>query len=92
MRFFKRLVFIVKFHRFIPFIIKFFTSKEVEIWKKVVSLAAIIGYAWLPVDIIPDFFFVIGVVDDVLIITLIFQWMMYTAPNSIKENFPNLPK
>ncbi|QPC46545.1 YkvA family protein [Mangrovibacillus cuniculi] len=92
MRFLKRLLFIVKFHRFIPFLVTFFSSNEVDVWKKIISLLAIIGYAWLPVDLIPDFLFLIGVVDDVIIITLIFQWMIYVAPNSIKQKYPNLPK
>jgi uncharacterized membrane protein YkvA (DUF1232 family) len=45
----------------------------------------IIGYFLLPFDIIPDFFTLIGVVDDVGVLLIIFQQIIKMAPAELKE-------
>ena len=76
---------IFKVKKFLPFLIEFFTSKTVPIKKKVISIGLVIGYFLLPFDIIPDFLTMIGVVDDVGVMLLIFQQIIKMAPDELKD-------
>jgi uncharacterized membrane protein YkvA (DUF1232 family) len=84
-KFFKRIRLIFKIKKFFPFLIEFFTSGAVPLKKKVISLGLIIGYFLLPFDIIPDFLTLIGVVDDVGILLLVFQQIIKMAPPDLKD-------
>lgn len=84
-KFFKRIRLIFKVKKFFPFLIEFFTSKTVAVKNKVISLGLIIGYFLLPFDIIPDFLTLIGVVDDVGILLLVFQQIIKMAPDELKD-------
>lgn len=78
-----RLVFKVK--KFIPFLIEFFTSGLVPLKQKLISVGLIIGYFLLPFDIIPDFLTLIGVVDDVGVLLIIFQQIIKMAPPELRD-------
>lgn len=84
-KFFKRIRLVFKVKRFIPFLIEFFTSGMVPVKQKIISAGLIIGYFLLPFDIIPDFLTLIGIVDDVGVLLIIFQQIIKMAPTELKE-------
>jgi uncharacterized membrane protein YkvA (DUF1232 family) len=84
-KFFKRIRLIFKVKRFVPFLIEFFTSNTVPLKQKVISAGLIIGYFLLPFDIIPDFLTLIGIVDDIGVLLIIFQQIIKMAPSELKE-------
>jgi uncharacterized membrane protein YkvA (DUF1232 family) len=84
-KFFKRIRLVFKVKRFIPFLIEFFTSGMVPVKQKIISAGLIIGYFLLPFDIIPDFLTLIGIVDDVGVLLIIFQQIIKMAPAELKE-------
>jgi uncharacterized membrane protein YkvA (DUF1232 family) len=84
-KFLKRIRLVFKVKRFIPFLIEFFTSGLVPLKQKLISIGLIIGYFLLPFDIIPDFLTLIGVVDDVGVLLIIFQQMIKMAPSELKD-------
>jgi uncharacterized membrane protein YkvA (DUF1232 family) len=83
-KYFKRITFIFKFKRFIPFLKDFFLSKEVTLQKKAFSVLMILAYAFFPFDIIPDFLTFFGIVDDLIVVTFILERMIKMAPHSLK--------
>ncbi|WP_077324354.1 YkvA family protein [Virgibacillus siamensis] len=84
-RFLKRLRFLLKFHKSVPFVKDFFVSKEVRTGNKLLFFVLIIGYILIPFDIIPDFLFWFGVLDDITIAAFLLQWMVKIAPESLKR-------
>ncbi|WP_226669547.1 YkvA family protein [Metabacillus litoralis] len=84
-RYFKRIKFIFKFWKFIPFLKDFFTTSEVQTYKKVLGVLLISTYAFFPFDLIPDFLAMLGIVDDIVIATFILERMIKLAPDSLKE-------
>ena len=85
MRFWKRLTFLFKFHKSVPFLKDYFLSKEVSFLKKIAILLLIVLYIVIPFDAIPDYWLLFGLIDDVVVVTLILQLVIKMAPNSIKE-------
>jgi uncharacterized membrane protein YkvA (DUF1232 family) len=77
--------FVLKFWKSLPFIKDFFFSGEVESHKKALSLLLILTYAFFPFDLIPDFFYLFGIVDDVVIIGFIIERMVKWAPEALKK-------
>ncbi|MBO1510744.1 YkvA family protein [Metabacillus bambusae] len=86
-KYFKRIKFILKFWKFIPFLKEFFISKEVEVQKKAIGVLLILTYAFFPFDLIPDFLSLIGVVDDVVIATFVLERMIKMAPESLRDKY-----
>ncbi|PLS17699.1 hypothetical protein CVD28_10750 [Bacillus sp. M6-12] len=84
-KFAKRVKFILKFWKFIPFLKDFFISREVQPLKKVLGVLMILTYAFFPFDLIPDFLSFIGIVDDVVIAGFILERMVALAPESLKQ-------
>lgn len=84
-KFIKRIGFILKFWKFIPFLVDFFKSKEVESYKKTLGFLLILTYAFFPFDLIPDFLALAGIIDDVVIAGIILERMVKLAPDSLKE-------
>ncbi|WP_079509242.1 YkvA family protein [Mesobacillus jeotgali] len=84
-KFFKRIRLIFKVKRFVPFLIEFFTTGLVPLKQKIISAGLIIGYFLLPFDIIPDFLTLIGIVDDVGVLLIIFQQIIKMAPAELRE-------
>ncbi|MFK2826695.1 DUF1232 domain-containing protein [Bacillus sp. B190/17] len=83
----KRIKFVFTFRKFIPFLKDFFISKEVAVFNKILSIGLIIGYFVLPFDMIPDFFTVFGLLDDIAVFTFVLQQIIKMAPSSIKEKY-----
>jgi uncharacterized membrane protein YkvA (DUF1232 family) len=86
-KFFKRIKFIFKFWKFIPFLKEFFFSTEVRVHKKMIGILLILAYAFFPFDLIPDFLSILGIVDDVVIATFVLERMIKMAPDSIKDKY-----
>ncbi|WP_200411637.1 YkvA family protein [Virgibacillus salexigens] len=86
-RFWKRIGFLFTFQRSISFLKDFFVEKEVTKSKKILFAVLIIGYFLFPFDLIPDFLFGLGLVDDVSIAILLLQWMIKMAPQHLKEKY-----
>ncbi|MFJ7976883.1 YkvA family protein [Peribacillus sp. NPDC096379] len=84
-KFAKRFLFIIKFWTVLPFLKEFFISREVQLHKKVMGIVFMIGYAVFPFDLIPDFFSLIGIVDDVMIFGIVVNWMVQLSPETLKE-------
>ncbi|WP_176449150.1 YkvA family protein [Lentibacillus sp. CBA3610] len=81
----KRLGFLLKFHKSIPFIVDFFRSHEVKGKTKLLYVVVIIGYIIFPFDLIPDFFYIFGFFDDITVAAFLLQQMVKVAPESLKE-------
>jgi uncharacterized membrane protein YkvA (DUF1232 family) len=86
-KFLGRMKFVLKFWKSLPFIKDFFISNEVEPYKKVLSSLLILTYAFFPFDLIPDFLFMWGIVDDVVIIGFIIERMVKWAPETLKNRY-----
>lgn len=80
-----RLKFILKFWRSFPFILDYFLSREVPLWKKVLPVAVVAGYIALPFDLIPEIFAIIGITDDIAVTTFMLDRLVKGAPPSLKE-------
>lgn len=81
----KKLFFVFTLHRSVPFVIKFFTSKEVVTKKKVFFASIIALYAVIPIDLIHDYLPLIGIVDDVTLIAIVLDRMKKHAPSDIQD-------
>jgi uncharacterized membrane protein YkvA (DUF1232 family) len=86
-KFFKRMRFVLKFWKSVPFIKDFFFSKEVAPYKRIFSLLFFLTYALFPFDLIPDFIYMLGIVDDVVITGFIIERMVKWAPESLKDKY-----
>ncbi|ABS21008.1 MULTISPECIES: YkvA family protein [Bacillus cereus group] len=82
-----RFRFIFHFRRFGPFLYEFFTSKDVALSKKVLTVALLIGYAAFPFDIIPDFLLGFGILDDIAVVAFILQFIVKMAPPHLQEKY-----
>ncbi|ALX49172.1 YkvA family protein [Lentibacillus amyloliquefaciens] len=81
----KRLGFLFKFHKSIPFIADFFRSTQIRGRTKFLYVAVIAAYILIPFDVIPDFFYLFGFVDDITVAAFLLQQMVKAAPDSLKE-------
>lgn len=86
-KFFARMKFILKFWKSLPFVKDFFLSKDVNRYKKVISILLIFAYAFFPFDLIPDFLFLLGILDDVVIAGFILERMVKWAPETLKDKY-----
>ncbi|HLS08748.1 YkvA family protein [Lentibacillus sp.] len=84
-RLLKRLRFLLKFHKSIPFVVDFFRSPQVKGTTKLLYVVLIASYIALPFDLIPDFLYMFGIVDDITIAAFLLQQMVKNAPESLKE-------
>ncbi len=82
-----RMRLMLRVRRFIPFLKEFFLSSEVPVRKKVLSAVIIVGYWLLPFDIVPDFLFFFGFIDDVAIFMLLLRQIVKMAPASMRERY-----
>ncbi|RIW27189.1 DUF1232 domain-containing protein [Bacillus salacetis] len=86
-RFFSRMKFLFNIRRSVPFLVAFFKSPRVKVWKKLTSIGLIIGYILLPFDLIPDWLLIFGIVDDIAVFTLILQQIIKLAPDELKDKY-----
>ncbi|MGP4062698.1 YkvA family protein [Halobacillus litoralis] len=87
LRLWRRIKFVFNIRKSVPFLVRFFQSKEVSAKKKWLSVLFLLGYLLFPWDVIPDFLVVLGLVDDLAVFTYIMQWMVKMAPDSLKEEY-----
>lgn len=87
MKFLKRIKFVFKFWKFLPFLKDYFLSKEVSAGKKLLPVAAGLLYILLPLDLVPDFLSIFGFTDDIVITSFVLQQMVKMAPESLKEKY-----
>ncbi|WP_345774245.1 DUF1232 domain-containing protein [Cytobacillus sp. S13-E01] len=86
-KFTKRIAFIFKFWRFLPFLKDFFLTTEVKIHKKVLGVLMILTYVFFPFDLIPDYLAFLGIIDDLVIATFVLERFIKIAPESLKEKY-----
>lgn len=86
-KFTKRISFIFKFWRFLPFLKDFFLTTEVKIHKKVLGVLMILTYVFFPFDLIPDYLAFLGIIDDLVIATFVLERFIKIAPESLKEKY-----
>jgi uncharacterized membrane protein YkvA (DUF1232 family) len=86
-KFLRRFKFLFNVRKSIPFLVDFFTSKNVSIVKKVLSIGIIVGYFFLPLDLIPDFLVIFGIVDDIAVFSLVLQSIVKMAPQELKDQY-----
>jgi uncharacterized membrane protein YkvA (DUF1232 family) len=87
MRFVKRVRFLFNIRRSVPFLVDFFRSKEVSLFKKVFSIGLVAGYFWLPFDLIPDVFIFFGIVDDLAVFAFVLQLIVKMAPKELQNRY-----
>lgn len=87
MKFLKRIKFVFKFWKFLPFLKEYFLSPEVSAGKKLFPIAAGLLYILLPLDLVPDFLSIFGFTDDIVITSFVLQQMVKMAPESLKEKY-----
>ncbi len=61
-----------------------FLHPKTPFYLKAVMVAVAI-YLVSPIDLMPDFFAIIGWVDDVLLVTLAMNWIMKRLPSEVLE-------
>ena len=50
-----------------------------------VLIGITIGYLLSPIDLIPDFIPVLGVADDIILVSIVLGWVMQAAPREVIE-------
>ncbi|MFA9558108.1 YkvA family protein [Evansella sp. AB-rgal1] len=91
-RFIKRFLFIFKFWKFIPFLKDYFVSRNVPLRQKIIGIVLILGYIFIPFDIIPDYIPIVGIMDDALIVSFILERIVKMAPKNLKEKYDFVDK
>lgn len=61
-----------------------FWHKSTPFYLKVL-MVLVVAYLLMPIDIIPDFLLLFGLIDDVLIIALAVNWIIKRLPKEIFE-------
>lgn len=87
MRFVKRVRFVLNVRRSVPFLVDFFRSRDVTVWKKVLSVGLVGFYFWLPLDLIPDVFLIFGIVDDLAVFAFMLQLIVKMAPLELQNRY-----
>jgi len=59
-----------------------FWHKKTPLYIKIL-MVLVVAYLLMPIDIIPDFLLLFGLVDDILIISLAMSWIMKRLPAEI---------
>ena len=58
-----------------------------------VALAALVVYLASPIDLVPDFLPVVGVLDDAILVALTLRWIMRTAgPHRVTRHWRGTPR
>ncbi|GAE34845.1 YkvA family protein [Halalkalibacter akibai] len=83
----KRLGFMLKFWRLLPFLKDFFLSEEVIWKKKFLGIGLLIIYVVFPFDLIPDFLGIFGLLDDLVIATFVMNRIIHLAPLALKQKY-----
>jgi uncharacterized membrane protein YkvA (DUF1232 family) len=63
---------------------RLFRDRRVSIWPKAMLVAALV-YVVLPFDLIPDFIFGIGEIDDLVVVLLAARWFIAWCPPDVVQ-------
>jgi len=83
----KRVFFVFKLHRSIPFLVQFLASKKVSFKKKALYVSLIALYFALPFDLIFDYIPVAGIIDDFTIFAFLLDRMRKSAPIELQTKY-----
>lgn len=86
-RLWRRVKFLFNVRKSVPFLVRFFKSKDVSAGKKWFSVVLLVAYLLFPWDVIPDFLVFFGLVDDLAVFTYIIQWMVKMAPADLQKEY-----
>lgn len=86
-KFFKRLFFLFRLHKSVPFAFHFYASAQVSRKKKFFYAVFVIGYALVPTDVLHDYLPLIGIIDDVAVIALVLEIMKKNAPTELTNKY-----
>ncbi len=56
-------------------------------WYAKIAAALVVGYAFSPIDLIPDFIPVLGYLDDLVLIPLGIAWVIRLIPADVLEQY-----
>ncbi|WP_227395388.1 DUF1232 domain-containing protein [Jeotgalibacillus aurantiacus] len=82
-KFLSRIKFLFTLKKSFPFFKDYFTSQHVHPIKKLIPAGLVVTYLLLPVDLLPDYFGLFGLTDDLAIVTFLLQLTVKMAPEEL---------
>ena len=67
-----------------------FRDQRTPLWIKVVMVATVL-YLISPIDVVPDWLLILGLTDDLIVVTVVAWLLGKFIPQSVKDK-ANLPK
>ncbi|MDG5470478.1 DUF1232 domain-containing protein [Jeotgalibacillus sp. ET6] len=86
-KFWSRLRFIFTLRKSLPFAKEYFTSRDVPVLKKILPVFIFLVYAVIPIDFVPDYLIVLGILDDTAVAAYLFQLMVKMAPPHLAAKY-----
>ncbi|TFE03331.1 DUF1232 domain-containing protein [Jeotgalibacillus sp. R-1-5s-1] len=82
-KFLSRVRFLFTLKKSFPFLKDYFTSRHVHPMKKIIPAGLAVAYLLLPIDLLPDYLGIIGLTDDLAIVTFLLQLTVKMAPEEL---------
>ena len=64
--------------------VRLFKDRRVPLWPKVLVIASLV-YAFFPLDLLPDWFFFVGWIDDFILLIISLINLVRTSPRPVIE-------